>query len=69
MEIRALTGFNEETIRQYGRSYTPINGASTNGLGATQPIKVVETNTTVGIPPITLLLLGIGAYAVYKNLK
>ena len=26
MEIRALTGFNEQTRRQYGRSYSPLNG-------------------------------------------
>jgi len=26
MQIRALTGFSENTIRQYGRSYTPLNG-------------------------------------------
>ena len=29
MEIRALTGFNEQTRRQYGRSYSPLNGTRT----------------------------------------
>jgi hypothetical protein len=30
MQIRALTGFSENTIRQYGRSYTPLNGYGSN---------------------------------------
>lgn len=29
MEIRALTGFNEQTRRKYGRSYSPLNGTRT----------------------------------------
>ena len=29
MEIRALTGFNEQTRRRYGRSYSPLNGTRT----------------------------------------
>lgn len=34
MEIRALTGFNEQTRRRYGRSYTPLNGMKSAGLGS-----------------------------------
>ena len=36
MQIRALTGFSENTIRQYGRSYTPLNsyGSSCTTLGS-----------------------------------
>jgi len=34
MEIRALTGFNEQTRRRYGRSYTPLNGTKSAGLGS-----------------------------------
>lgn len=30
MQIRALTGFSENTIRQYGRSYSPLNGYGSN---------------------------------------
>ncbi len=29
MEIRALTGFNEQTRKRYGRSYSPLNGTRT----------------------------------------
>jgi hypothetical protein len=35
MEIRALTGFNEQTRRKYGRSYSPLNGTrSCTALGS-----------------------------------
>ena len=35
MEIRALTGFNEQTRRRYGRSYSPLNGTrSCTALGS-----------------------------------
>jgi len=34
MEIRALTGFNEQTRKRYGRSYTPLNGMKSAGLGS-----------------------------------
>ena len=68
MEIRALTGFNEETIKSYGRSYTPLNSCTV--LGA---LEVTETVTKekkgLKVNPLVLILLGIGAYAIYKNLK
>ena len=68
MEIRALTGFNEETIKSYGKSYSPLNGCT--ALGA---IEVTETVTEekkgLKVNPVVLILLGIGAYAIYKNLK
>jgi len=68
MEIRALTGFNEESRTRYGRSYSPLNGCT--ALGA---IEVTETVTEekkgLKVNPVVLILLGIGAYAIYKNLK
>jgi hypothetical protein len=30
MQIRALTGFSEDTIQKYGRSYSPLSGYSRN---------------------------------------
>jgi len=39
MEIRALTGFEKSTRKQYGRSYSPLNGVNPNntllGMGNT----------------------------------
>ena len=68
MQIRALTGFNEETIKSYGRSYTHLNSCTV--LGA---VEVTETVTKekkgLKVNPLVLILLGIGAYAIYKNLK
>jgi hypothetical protein len=40
MEIRALTGFNEETIKSYGRSYTPLNSCTV--LGAIGTLRAEE---------------------------
>ena len=34
MQIRALTGFSESTIKNYGRSYSPLNGYNKTILGA-----------------------------------
>lgn len=69
MVIRALTGFSEETIKTYGRSYSPLNGNCTT-LGAVQMVETVtEEKKGVAINPLILILLGIGAYAIYKNLK
>jgi len=34
MEIRALTGFDKSTRKQYGRSYTPLNGMKKTALGS-----------------------------------
>ena len=68
MEIRALTGFNEETIKSYGRSYTPLNSCTV--LGAVEVTETVtEEKKGLKVNPLVLILLGIGAYAIYKNLK
>ena len=68
MEIRALTGFNEETIKSYGRSYTPLNSCTV--LGAVEVTETVtEEKKGLKVNPVVLILLGIGAYAIYKNLK
>ena len=71
MEIRALTGFSEETIRTYGRIYSPLNGTTVlGGVGVVaQENKVVEDKKEFKINPFALLLIGIGAYTVYKSLK
>jgi hypothetical protein len=70
MEIRALTGFNEETIRNYGRSYSPLSGYTVLGAIGSQHLEE-DTSEKKGLKvnPIVLILLGIGAYAIYKNLK
>jgi hypothetical protein len=69
MEIRALTGFNEETIKTYGRSYSPLNGNCT-ALGAVEVTETVtEEKKGLSVNPLILILLGVGAYAIYKNLK
>ena len=68
MEIRALTGFNEETIKSYGRSYTPLNSCTV--LGAVEVAETVtEEKKGLKVNPLVLILLGVGAYAIYKNLK
>lgn len=68
MEIRALTGFNEETIKSYGRSYTPLNSCTV--LGAVEVTETVtEEKKGLKVNPVVLILLGIGVYAIYKNLK
>ena len=71
MEIRALTGFSEETIRTYGRIYSPLNGTTVlGGIGIVeQGTKVVKDEKEFKINPFALLLIGIGAYTVYKSLK
>jgi len=33
MEIRALTGFYSQTLQKYGRSYSPLNGHCSPGIG------------------------------------
>jgi len=33
MEIRALTGFDSQTLQKYGRSYSPLNGHCSPGIG------------------------------------
>lgn len=71
MEIRALTGFNEETIKKYGSSYSPLNG--TPALGGistvTEEEKDQDDKKEFKINPFFLILMGIGAYALYNNLK
>ena len=55
MQIRALTGFSESTIRQYGRSYSPLNGNKTiiGAIGAGPYENDLETLPTY-IPPQTI---------------
>jgi len=48
MEIRALTGFNEETIRNYGRSYSPLNGYT--ALGAVDDAIILKSKGLSTIP-------------------
>ena len=48
MEIRALTGFNEETIKSYGRSYTPLNSCTV--LGAVDDAIVLKSKGLDSIP-------------------
>jgi hypothetical protein len=52
MEIRALTGFNEQTRRRYGRSYSPLNGTRTcTALGSPQSYGVdFDIPTQVTLP-------------------
>jgi hypothetical protein len=33
MQIRALTGFDSQTLEKYGRSYSPMNGTCSPGIG------------------------------------
>jgi len=69
MVIRALTGFSEETIQKYGRSYSPLSGNCTV-LGAVETTETVtEEKKGLKVNPLVLILLGVGAYAIYKNLK
>ncbi len=56
MEIRALTGFNEQTRRRYGRSYSPINGNCTAlgspiGFGIFYSDETIEELKKQDIPP------------------
>jgi hypothetical protein len=61
MQIRALTGFSEQTIRDYGRSYSPLTGyRGKTIIGAMGPIgagpyqdEEIETLPTY-IPPQTI---------------
>jgi hypothetical protein len=70
MEIRALTGFNEETIKSYGRSYTPLNSCTVLGaIGTLRAEEYTSEKKGLKVNPVVLILLGIGAYAIYKNLK
>jgi len=69
MEIRALTGFNEETIKSYGRSYTPLNSCTVLGAVEVVTVTVTEEKKGLKVNPLVLILLGIGVYAIYKNLK
>jgi len=48
MEIRALTGFNEETIRNYGRSYSPLSGYT--ALGAVDDAIILKSKGLSTIP-------------------
>lgn len=57
MQIRALTGFSENTIRQYGRSYSPLNGYGSNctSLGSPRAIGSTQPYTTfTSIPAQTV---------------
>lgn len=62
MEIRALTGFNTQTRKQYGRQYTPLNGTLT-ALGSPSigelPSKGVEFPVEIPayIPPQKLEMI------------
>ena len=62
MEIRALTGFNTQTRKQYGRQYTPLNGTLT-ALGSPNvgvlPSKGVEIPVEIPtyIPPQKLQMI------------
>ena len=49
MVIRALTGFSEETIRKYGRSYSPLSGNCT-ALGAIEPAITAKSKGLSTIP-------------------
>jgi len=70
MEIRALTGFNEESRTRYGRSYSPLNGYTILGaIGSQQVEEDTSEKKGLKVNPVVLILLGIGAYAIYKNLK
>jgi hypothetical protein len=70
MEIRALTGFNEESRTRYGRSYSPLNGCTILGaIGSQQAEEDTSEKKGLKVNPVVLILLGIGAYAIYKNLK
>ena len=63
MEIRALTGFNEETIRNYGRSYSPLSGYT--ALGAvddaiilkSKGLSTIPVNIPAIVPPQNLTLI------------
>jgi hypothetical protein len=65
MEIRALTGFNEETRRRYGRSYSPLNGTKNISLGSPNvgvlPSKGVEIPVEIPayIPPQKLEMIDV----------
>ena len=64
MEIRALTGFNTQTRKQYGRQYTPLNGTLT-ALGSPNvgvlPSKGVEIPVEIPtyIPPQKLQMIDV----------
>jgi len=48
MQIRALTGFSEQTIRNYGRSYSPLTGyRGKTIIGAMGPISGEGESTTL----------------------
>lgn len=50
MQIRALSGFQENTIQQYGRPYTPVGNMTVlGGIGSTdipkQQVAVIDPKT------------------------
>ena len=56
MQIRALTGFSESTIKNYGRSYSPLNGYNKTILGAigAGPYQNDTETLPTYIPPQTI---------------
>tara|TARA_R110000868_G_scaffold399690_1_gene673650 strand:- start:161 stop:562 length:402 start_codon:yes stop_codon:yes gene_type:complete len=56
MQIRALTGFSESTIKNYGRSYSPLNGYNKTILGAigAGPYQNDTETLPTSIPPQTI---------------
>jgi len=65
MEIRALTGFDMQTRKEYGRSYTPLNGCNTilGNIDITKPLITgtsdtkISTSTIVGISIAAIALI------------
>ena len=68
MTIRALTGFNQETINQFGKPYSPVNGVVS--LGSIQAPKAPEYESKTGIEINTNTLFIIaGGLLIYSLLK
>lgn len=55
MEIRALTGFNEDTRKQYGRQYTPLNGTTKTLLGSPGIGYLPPKDVDFGVPTDIIL--------------
>ena len=70
MEIRALTGFSEETRRKYGRTYSPLNGVHTLlGVGEIDYFEYLSKNPEAkkGVNEDGTIFYELGDFIYYSN--